>query len=81
VAVLVPGPAGSIFKQYYPQRDDILRVMIFTIFQHSLSNYLFLFKPKFLKPDMVVTGMWLCRFRFRQVAILINIIHTVFLKL
>ena len=56
----VPGPACSIFNQYYPH--GIFEIMISTIFRHSLLISLFPFKPEFLKPDPVVTGMWLCRF-------------------
>ena len=75
VAVPGPDPASNIFKQYYPH--GIPKIMTSTIFRHSLSILLFLFKPEFLNPDLVVISMWLCRFRIRQVAFLNNIIYTV----
>jgi hypothetical protein len=68
VAVPVPDTASSIFKQYY--LHGIPKIMISTIFWHSLSILLFLFKPEFLKPDPVAISMWLCRFRVLQVAFL-----------
>jgi hypothetical protein len=79
VAVPGPDPPSNILKQYYPH--GIPKIMISTIFRHSLSILLFLFKPEFFKPDPVVISMWLCRFRIRKVAFLNNIIYTVFPKL
>jgi hypothetical protein len=66
VAVPFPDTASSIFKQYY--LHGIPKIMISTIFRHSLSILLFLLKLEFLKPDPVAISMLLCRFRFRKVA-------------
>jgi hypothetical protein len=51
---------NNIIHTVYP------KIMISTIFRHSLSILLFLFKPEFLKPDPVLISMWLCRFRIRK---------------